>query len=151
MWEAPNFDGNSDILCYKVDFKVAGDVKWANALFTIEESCIIKGLRPAATYRFRVSCINTIGVSSYSWGSEEVTMLAADSQAVMRIDREQAEKLLRNQYNLERRSQQLVVVRRLEESLKDVSYKNEKDSEVHNSSKIVLLLLTLCCLNWDTM
>lgn len=128
IWESPNFNGNSDILCYKIDYKISGDVKWSNALFTIEESCIIKGLQAGETYRFRVSCINTIGVSSYSWGSEEVTMLSSGSQSTIKIDHEQAEKLLQNQYNLEKRSQQLVVVRKLEESLKDVSYKNEKDS-----------------------
>lgn len=127
IWESPNFNGNSDILCYKVDYKISGDVKWSNALFTIEECCIIKNLHPETTYRFRVSCINTIGVSSYSWASEEVTMLPP-GQSKITIDHEQAEKLLHNQYNLEKRSQQLILVKKLDEKLKDTKYKHSSDT-----------------------
>ncbi len=101
----------------KVDVKISGDVKWSNALFTLEESCIVKSLLPNTTYRFRVSCINTIGVSSYSWASEEFTTLPAGAGTIT-IDHDQAEKLLTNQYNLEKRSQQLVLIRKLDNDLK---------------------------------
>ena len=122
IWDSPSFDGNSDILCFKVDFKISGDVKWSNALFTIEESCLIKNLQPLTNYRFRVSCVNTIGVSAFSWASEEVTTLAPGETKIS-IDHDQAQKLLKNQYNLERRSQQLVLVKKLDDESKDIHYK----------------------------
>lgn len=122
IWEAPAFNGNSDILCYKIDYKTSNDVKWSNALYTKEESCLVKDLLPLTSYRFRVSCINTVGVSSYSWASEEVTTLAPGKSKIT-IDTEQAEKLLKNQYNLEKRSQQLVLVKKLDEELNEISYK----------------------------
>ncbi len=76
IWEAPSFNGNSDILSYKVDLKIFNDVKWINVLYTIEESCLVPNLKPETRYRFRVSCVNNIGVSSYSWASEEITTLS---------------------------------------------------------------------------
>ncbi len=75
VWEAPVFNGNSDILSFKVDYKVSDDVKWSNALYTIQECCLIKSLAPHTKYRFRVSCINAVGVSPYSWASDEVQTL----------------------------------------------------------------------------
>lgn len=126
VWEGPSFNGNSDILCYKVDFKVSDDVKWSNALFTIQECCLIRGLHPLTNYRFRVSCINTIGVSSYSWASEEVTTLAP-GESKLTIEHNQVQALLMNQYNLEKRSQQLVLVKRLDEELSGDKYKIPDD------------------------
>ena len=126
IWDSPHFDGNSDILCYKVDYKITGDVKWSNALFTIEESCLIKNLQPLTNYRFRVSCVNTIGVSAFSWASEEVTTLQP-GQSKISIDHDLAQKLLKNQYNLERRSQQLVLIKKLDDDLKEPYKKNKND------------------------
>ena len=107
-------------------------MKWSNALFTIEEACICKSLLPNTTYRFRVSCINTIGVSSYSWASEEITTHpqqdTTDSSKTITIDHEQAQKLLMNQYNLEKRSQQLVLIKKLDHDLKNINYKSTFDS-----------------------
>ncbi len=70
------FNGNSDILSYKIDYKIMNDPKWINALYTLEESCLIQNLMPETKYRFRVSCINSIGTSPYSWASEEIKTLA---------------------------------------------------------------------------
>ena len=75
-----------------------------------------------------MSCINTIGISSYSWASEEITTLAPGESKIT-IDNTQVQKLLKNQYNLEKRSQKLVLVRKLDEDLKDVNYKRS-DEEV---------------------
>lgn len=119
IWDAPTFNGNSDILCYKVDYKITGDVKWVNSLYTVQESCLIKGLYPYTPYRFRVSCVNNVGVSAYSISSEEIKTLGPDESTGIAIDHEQAEQLLKNQYNLEKRSQQMVLVRKLDEELKD--------------------------------
>jgi hypothetical protein len=127
IWESPAFNGNSDILCYKVDYKISGDVKWSNALYTIEECCLVKNLMPFTSYRFRVSCINTIGVSSYSWASEEITTLAPGESKIT-IDHEQAQKLLKNQYSLEKRSQQLVLIRKLDEETSDERMTQELSS-----------------------
>jgi serine/threonine protein kinase len=101
-------------------------VKWSNALYTIQECCLVKDLRPLTKYRFRVSCINTVGISSYSWASEEITTLAPGESKIS-IDNTQVQKLLRNQYNLEKRSQNLVLVRKLSDDLKDVNYKRSDD------------------------
>lgn len=49
-------------------------------------------------------------------------------QSQITIDHQQAEKLLQNQYNLEKRSQQLVLVRKLNDDLKDTVYKNQPDT-----------------------
>ncbi|CAF0740265.1 unnamed protein product [Brachionus calyciflorus] len=116
VWEAPSFNGNSDILCYKVDCKISGDVKWSNSLYTIQESCLIKNLQPLTPYRFRVSCINTIGISAYSWASEEVTTLSPGESKIT-IDQDQIEALIKDQYNLEKRSEQNVLIRKLNEDL----------------------------------
>lgn len=112
VWDAPAFNGNSDILCYKVDFKIADDVKWSNAAYTIHECCLIKSLKPSTTYRFRVSCINSVGVSSYSWASEEIVTNDAANNKKLVIDYEMADKLLEEQYNLEKRQQQLMLVKK---------------------------------------
>ena len=101
-------------------------MKWSNALYTIQECCLVKDLKPLSNYRFRVSCINTIGISSYSWASEEITTLAPGESKIT-IDTSQVQKLLNNQYNLEKRSQKLVLVKKLDDNLKDVSYKMSDD------------------------
>lgn len=49
-------------------------------------------------------------------------------QSKITIDHEQAEKLLHNQYNLEKRSQQLILVKKLDEKLKDTKYKHSSDT-----------------------
>jgi serine/threonine protein kinase len=114
VWDAPAFNGNSDILCYKIDYKTSEDVKWANAAYTIQECCVVRSLRASTTYRFRVSCINSIGVSAYSWASEEVTTAAVNAALPNKlvIDHRHVEALLDTQYNLERRAQQLVLVKK---------------------------------------
>lgn len=92
-------------------------------MYTIKECCLVKDLSPLTKYRFRVSCINTVGISSYSWASEEVTTLAPGESKIT-IDNTQVQNLLKNQYNLEKRSQNLVLVRKLKDDLKDVNYKS---------------------------
>jgi serine/threonine protein kinase len=123
IWESPAFNGNSDILSYKVDYKLSNDVKWINALYTIEECCLIKNLAPLSNYRFRVSCINNIGISAYSWASEEITTLSSSDQTKIIIDNEQIQKLLKNQYNLEKRSEQSGLIKKLYNELDDTSKK----------------------------
>ena len=115
IWEAPFFDGNSHILCYKVDFKIVDDVKWSNALYTIQECCLIRNLQPQTKYIFRVSCINTIGVSSYSWASEQIETLAL-GQSKITIDQDKIESLLKDQYILDKKSEQKILLRKFNES-----------------------------------
>lgn len=67
-----------------------------------------------------------MGISSYSWASEEITTLAPGESKIT-IDNTQVQKLLKNQYNLEKRSQNLVLVRKLNDDLKDVNYKRSDD------------------------
>ena len=129
VWDAPAFDGNSHILCYKVDYKPHPDdttsaYKWTNAHYTIQECCLIEQLEPARTYIFRVSCINTIGVSSYSWASEPVTMLAAGAHSQLAIDQSHVTQLLDNQYQLERRHDELALIKRLHGDERDIDSLN---------------------------
>ena len=131
VWESPSFDGNSDILCYKVDYKIFNDVKWINALFTIEECCLVKNLEPNTRYRFRVSCINTIGISAYSWASEEIQTLETGAPGI-KIDHDLAEKLLKNQYKLDKRAHQLKLVQSLDDNLKESSIVGKEDLSTFN-------------------
>ena len=94
-----------------------------NALYTIEECCLIKNLSPNTQYRFRVSCINNIGISAYSWASEEITTLESGQSSDLSIDHDLAEKLLKNQYKLEKRSQQAKLIKSLDDDLKEPSEK----------------------------
>ncbi|CAM6005231.1 unnamed protein product [Sphagnum balticum] len=130
VWDAPAFNGNSDILCYKVDYKTSDAVKWANAAYTIQECCVVRGLQASTTYRFRVSCINSVGVSAYSWASEEVTTASTPGKLI--IDHTLVEALLETQYNLEKRAQQLVLVKKQSE---DEIIGKRPDNEVFKMHK----------------
>ena len=52
-----------------------------------------------------------------------ITLYLVIIKSKITIDNDQAEKLLKNQYNLEKRSQQLVLVKKLDEDLKTINYK----------------------------
>ncbi|CAF0999016.1 unnamed protein product, partial [Didymodactylos carnosus] len=104
IWSAPSYDGNNDIAGYRVDYKAREDIKWTISTFTIEESAIIKDLKSNTNYRFRVSCINKIGISAYSWGSEEIKTLEDGTEPLKKIDRRSAYRLLEHQHRIDQKS-----------------------------------------------
>lgn len=98
------YDGNNEINGFRVDYKAREDLKWTQSTFTIEESALISDLKPSTYYRFRVSCINRVGISAYSWASEEVRTLdqkTADELSLNKIDRQSAYRLLEHQHRLD--------------------------------------------------
>jgi hypothetical protein len=107
VWSSPLYDGNNEINGFRVDFKAREDLKWTHSTFTIEESALIRDLKASTFYRFRVSCINRMGISAYSWASEEVRTLdqnTADELQLTKIDRQSAYRLLEHQYRLDEKS-----------------------------------------------
>lgn len=107
VWSSPLYDGNNEINGFRVDYKAREDLKWTQSTFTIEESALIRGLQPSTHYRFRVSCINRMGISAYSWASEEVRTLDQDTAnelSLTKIDRQSAYRLLEHQHRLDENS-----------------------------------------------
>ncbi|CAF4166926.1 unnamed protein product, partial [Rotaria sp. Silwood2] len=107
VWSSPLYDGNNEINGFRVDYKAREDLKWTQSTFTIEESALIHGLKPSTFYRFRVSCINRMGISAYSWASEEARTLDQDAQneiLLTKIDRQSTYRLLEHQHRLDEKS-----------------------------------------------
>nr|KAG5697851.1 hypothetical protein BaRGS_017108 [Batillaria attramentaria] len=73
IWESPRSDGNCPIMYYRVDFKARGDSRWTTAVYTPLETCLVCGLKPGTSYRFRVSATNLLGRGPFSWSTVEVT------------------------------------------------------------------------------
>ncbi|CAF1031742.1 unnamed protein product [Rotaria sordida] len=107
VWSSPLYDGNNEINGFRVDYKAREDLKWTQSTFTIEESALIHDLKPSTHYRFRVSCINRMGISAYSWASEEVRTLDEDAEnkiLLTKIDRQSTYRLLEHQHRLDEKS-----------------------------------------------
>lgn len=108
VWSSPLYDGNNEINGFRVDYKAREDLKWTQSTFTIEESALISGLTPSTHYRFRVSCINRMGISAYSWASEEVSTLDESPEnqhiSLTKIDRQSTYRLLEHQHRLDQKS-----------------------------------------------
>ncbi|KAL3285163.1 hypothetical protein HHI36_019282 [Cryptolaemus montrouzieri] len=63
-WKQPKFDGNSPVLCYRLDYKLADDMEWTKKADNIDhEFYLMKGLQPNKTYLFRLAAKNAIGWS----------------------------------------------------------------------------------------
>ncbi|CAF3800634.1 unnamed protein product, partial [Rotaria magnacalcarata] len=111
VWSSPLYDGNNEINGFRIDYKAREDLKWTQSTFTIEESALIHGLKPSTYYRFRVSCINRMGISAYSWASEEIRSLDQDQQndvLLTKIDRQSAYRLLEHQHRLDEKSRSTI-------------------------------------------
>ena len=111
IWSSPLYDGNNDINGFRVDYKAREDLKWTQSTFTIEESALITDLRPSTYYRFRVSCINRMGISAYSWASEEIRTLDASNKSeisLTKLDRQAAYRLLEHQHRLDDKSSLII-------------------------------------------
>lgn len=63
-WKQPKFDGNSPVLCYRLDYKLADDMEWTKKADNIDhEFYLMKGLQPNKTYLFRLAAKNNMGWS----------------------------------------------------------------------------------------
>ncbi|CAF4401912.1 unnamed protein product, partial [Adineta steineri] len=83
------------------------DLKRTQSTFTIEESALISDLKPSTHYRFRVSCINRMGISAYSWASEEVSTLDENTEnnlLLTKMDRSSTYRILEHQHRLDEKS-----------------------------------------------
>lgn len=75
-WKQPKFDGNSPIICYRLEFKLANDTEWTKKEDNIDhEFYLISGLEPNTTYIFRLAAKNSIG-----WGDAGVPSAAVTTK-----------------------------------------------------------------------
>lgn len=74
-WEPPQLDGGKAITGYAVEFKETGVSMWMPAVpFVAGNTAVIDDLTPGATYQFRVSANNEIGISKHSPISDSITL-----------------------------------------------------------------------------
>ena len=64
-WSPPKSDGGSPILSYKVEYKSPKDTKWTPVKEQVkgdgELTSRVDGLKPGASYQFKVTAINEAG------------------------------------------------------------------------------------------
>lgn len=76
-WKQPKFDGNSPVLCYSLQYKLADDMEWTEKANNIDhEFYLVSGLEPLKTYIFRLAAKNAMGWSEQGVASEVVTTKA---------------------------------------------------------------------------
>jgi len=95
-WEAPESDGNSFIMSYKIDFRRDNEDTWHCAGYTQDEAYLCTGLDPDKIYRFRVSCMNKYGISPFSYSSSEIRTERSGTASIS-IDEEKRRRLLQQQ------------------------------------------------------
>ncbi|XP_063991065.1 obscurin isoform X7 [Diachasmimorpha longicaudata] len=65
-WKAPKDDGNSEILCYNLQYKAGDSIDWIDVASNIDhEFYLIKDLQANTSYHFRLAARNRIG-----WGDK---------------------------------------------------------------------------------
>ena len=75
QWEPPQLDGGKPITGYAVEFKETGVSMWMPAVpFVAGNNAVIDDLTPGATYQFRVSANNEIGISKHSPMTDSITL-----------------------------------------------------------------------------
>ncbi|CAH0545690.1 unnamed protein product [Brassicogethes aeneus] len=63
-WKPPKNDGNSTVVCYKLEYKLSDEMEWIKKADNIDhEFYLMKGLEPSRSYIFRLSAMNAIGWS----------------------------------------------------------------------------------------
>lgn len=73
-WLAPDFNGNSIITDYDIEYSSGGDwIKYTESNSSFDTSMVINGLENGTSYRFRVYAKNAIGTSAASAQSAPVT------------------------------------------------------------------------------
>ncbi|XP_066148174.1 obscurin isoform X4 [Euwallacea fornicatus] len=115
QWRQPKHDGNSPVICYRLEYKVADDTEWIKKADNIDhEFYLVTGLEPSQTYIFRLAAKNSIGWSdpgvptapilTKSEGVEKIKLSKAMAhlQAITDSGREVEEEVpFKNNYNME--------------------------------------------------
>ncbi|XP_076264324.1 obscurin isoform X26 [Rhynchophorus ferrugineus] len=82
-WKQPKHDGNSPVICYKLEYKVADGTEWIKKADNIDhEFFLITGLEPDQTYIFRLAAKNAIGWSDQGVPTAPVTTKAAGAEKI---------------------------------------------------------------------
>ncbi|KAL1518226.1 hypothetical protein ABEB36_001883 [Hypothenemus hampei] len=64
LWKQPKHDGNSPVICYRLEYKEADNMEWIKKADNIDhEFYLIQGLEAQKTYIFRLAAKNAIGWS----------------------------------------------------------------------------------------
>lgn len=78
-WQYPAFDGNSEVLAYKVEYRTRNDNNWnIYSEDLMNEKVTVRNLQPGTYYRFRAAAHNIFGWSNSSYSSDEVRTLRPD-------------------------------------------------------------------------
>ncbi len=83
---------------------------------------------PQTKYRFRASCINSFGLSQFSWASEECETLAFGHSNIT-IQSDLFEKLLNNRWDLIKSNQQWILVKKPIEECKSIIVKKFEETK----------------------
>lgn len=76
-WNPPEFDGNAEILAFKLEYRARDDIAWrVVSSDLLHPNVVVQNLTPGVHYRFRVACRNLFGWSSYSFSSNEYRTLS---------------------------------------------------------------------------
>lgn len=82
-WKQPKFDGNSPVLCYSLQYKLADEMEWRYLASNIDhEFYLVKDLQPLQSYIFRLAARNAIGWSEQGVSSAVVTTKASGAQSI---------------------------------------------------------------------
>lgn len=75
-WKQPRDDGNSAVLCYSLQSKLASHDEWETLASNIDhEFYVVRGLQPKFNYQFRLASRNKVGWSSMGIPTTEITTL----------------------------------------------------------------------------
>lgn len=82
-WKQPRYDGNSPVICYSLQYKLADDLEWKTQARNIDhEFYLLGGLEPLKSYHFRLAAKNAIGWSDQGVPSPVVTTKATGSPKI---------------------------------------------------------------------
>ncbi|CAI9716207.1 muscle M-line assembly unc-89-like [Octopus vulgaris] len=73
VWDPPQYDGESQVIFYRVYCKKAEDYQWRKSMKTTNECALIGNLTPETDYVFKISCQNKFGLSPFSYASNIIT------------------------------------------------------------------------------
>ena len=77
-WKVPRFDGNSPILCYRLQQKYGDGTDWMEVADNIDhEFYIVQNLVPDTEYQFRISARNKFG-----WGDQSIPTKCAMTKSM---------------------------------------------------------------------
>ncbi|XP_044576089.1 obscurin isoform X6 [Cotesia glomerata] len=82
-WQPPKYDGNSEVLCYNLQYKAGDSVDWIDVASNIDhEFYLVKDLQPNTSYHFRLAARNRIGWSEHGFETNLVQTKPEGAQKV---------------------------------------------------------------------